>query len=85
MRVVVERNCLEIESDTQHVLGKENKNLTYISPEREAEISGVYVRGINTGSYLRVCNMTYIKQANMAKRGWSPCTTKLDLESKTEL
>lgn len=29
--------------------------------------------------------MVYIKQSGMAKREWSPWTTKLSLESKTEL
>ena len=66
MRVLVEIKCLEIESDTHQILGKGDNNLRYHSPERGAWIPGVYVREVNKGSNLRVCNMAYIKQAHMA-------------------
>ena len=52
MHVRVERKCLEIESDTHQILGKDNYNLKYNSPEWEAGISEVYVRGINRGRNL---------------------------------
>ena len=66
MRVLVEIKCLEIESDTNQILGKGDNNLRYHSPERGTWISGVYVREVNKGSNLQVCNMAYIKQAHMA-------------------
>ena len=52
MHVRVERKCLEIESDAHQILGKDNSNLKYNSPEWEAGISEVYVRGIKRGRNL---------------------------------